>query len=233
MASGQFNYLLKFIIIGDEAVGKSNLLLRYAQNQFKSEYKVTVGVEFGARNITINNTIYRVQIWDTAGQERFRSITRAYYKNSICSLILYDISNRDSFYNVQKWIEDCKAQAFPGMIFVLVGNKRDKNDEREVQFNEGENLAKENGMTFYETSALTGEGIEELFNEATTIIADRISQNEYDLSSDACGIKIGINPNAKTSTNINANSNNINNKSTGTSITSQRIINGTSKKGCC
>ena len=100
MASGQFNYLLKYIIIGDEAVGKSNLLLRYAQNQFKTEYKVTVGVEFGARNITINNTIYRVQIWDTAGQERFRSITRAYYKNSICSLILYDISNRESFYNV-------------------------------------------------------------------------------------------------------------------------------------
>ena len=233
MASGQFNYLLKYIIIGDEAVGKSNLLLRYAQNQFKSEYKVTVGVEFGARNITINNTIYRVQIWDTAGQERFRSITRAYYKNSICSLILYDISNRESFYNVQKWVEDCKAQAFPGMIFVLIGNKRDKNEEREVQFNEGENLAKENGMMFYETSALTGEGIEELFNETTAIIADRISQNEYDLSSDACGIKIGINLNAKTSTNINANSSNINNKSTGTIITSQRIISGTSKKGCC
>ena len=117
------------------------------------------------------------------------------------------------------------------MIFVLVGNKRDKNEEREVQFNEGENLAKENGMMFYETSALTGEGIEKLFNETTAIIADRISQNEYDLSSDSCGIKIGINLNA--STNMNTNSNNINNKSTGTSITSQRLINGTSKKGCC
>ena len=233
MASVQFNYLLKYIIIGDEAVGKSNLLLRYAQNQFKTEYKVTVGVEFGARNITINNTIYRVQIWDTAGQERFRSITRAYYKNSICSLIVYDISNRESFYNVQKWVEDCKAQAFPGMLFVLIGNKKDKKEEREVQFHEGENLAKEMGMVFYETSALTGEGIEDLFNETISIIADRISQNEYDLSSDVCGIKIGLNPNAKASTNMNANNNNINNKSSGTNITSQRIISGTSKKGCC
>ena len=231
--SSQFNYLLKYIIIGDEAVGKSNLLLRYAQNQFKTEYKVTVGVEFGARNITLNNTVYRVQIWDTAGQERFRSITRAYYKNSICSLILYDISNRESFYNVQTWLEDCKAQAFPGMIFVLVGNKKDKTEEREVQFHEGENLAKEMGMMFYETSALTGEGIEEIFNETISIIADRISQNEYDLSSDACGIKTGTDLNATSTTNTNKNSVNINNKSSGTNITSQRIINSSATKGCC
>jgi Ras-related protein Rab-2A len=229
MASVQFKYLLKYIIIGDESVGKSNILLRYAQNQFKPEYKVTVGVEFGARNITINNVVYRVQIWDTAGQERFRSITRAYYRNSVCAIIVYDVCNRESFYNVQRWIEDCRAQAFPKMMFVLIGNKCDKENEREVQYNEGESLAKELGIMFYETSALTGQGIENLFTETTNIIAERICNNEYDLSSDSCGIKTGLNPSTQSNTNTNMSANN----TTGSGITSQRVINSEHKKGCC
>lgn len=228
MSSVQFNYLLKYVIIGDEAVGKSNLLLRYTQNQFKTEYKVTVGVEFGARNINLNSIIYRVQIWDTAGQERFRSITRAYYKNSICALILYDISNRDSFDNVQKWVEDLRAQSFPNIILILVGNKSDKDSERQVQYSEGENLAKEIGMLFYETSALTGENIETMFHESISIIADRIEKNEYDLTSEACGIKVGLNPSSgfhKVNTSDN--------KSKGKNIASERIITSDMKKGCC
>ena len=88
MTSGgavNFDYLFKYIIIGDAAVGKSNLLLRYAHGQFKPEYQLTIGVEFGAKNVVIRNKTYRIQIWDTAGQENFRSITRAYYKNSVCA----------------------------------------------------------------------------------------------------------------------------------------------------
>ena len=103
MTSGNmvnFDYLLKYIIIGDAAVGKSNLLLRYVHGQFKPEYQLTIGVEFGAKNIEISSKIFRIQIWDTAGQENFRSITRAYYKNSVCALVVYDISSRDSFNNV-------------------------------------------------------------------------------------------------------------------------------------
>ena len=105
-----YDYLLKYIIIGDAAVGKSNLLLRFAQNDFKMEYQLTIGVEFGAKNIEINNKKYRLQIWDTAGQENYRSITRAYYKNSVCAILVYDITNRDSFEHISSWIDDCLAQ---------------------------------------------------------------------------------------------------------------------------
>ena len=114
MTSGgavNFDYLFKYIIIGDAAVGKSNLLLRYAHGQFKPEYQLTIGVEFGAKNITFNNQVYRIQIWDTAGQENFRSITRAYYKNSVCAMVVYDITNRDSFEHIQNWIQDVKDQS--------------------------------------------------------------------------------------------------------------------------
>ena len=116
-----FNYLFKYIIIGDAAVGKSNLLLRYTHGQFKQEYQLTIGVEFGAKNIEIDNKIYRIQIWDTAGQESFRSITRAYYKNSVCALIVYDISNRESFNNIASWIEDCRNQSPKTIFIVLIG----------------------------------------------------------------------------------------------------------------
>ena len=94
-----FNYLLKYVIVGDAAVGKSNLLLRYTHGEFKEEYQLTIGVEFGSNNIIVDNNIFRVQIWDTAGQENFRSITRSYYKNSACALIVYDITRRQSFEN--------------------------------------------------------------------------------------------------------------------------------------
>ena len=120
MSSFNFNYLLKFIVIGDSSVGKSNILLRYTQNEFNQEYQSTIGVEFGAKNIKINNKIYRIQIWDTAGQENFRSITRAYYKNSVCALVVYDITKRESFENVQSWIQDCRNQSPKTIIMVLV-----------------------------------------------------------------------------------------------------------------
>jgi Ras-related protein Rab-2A len=97
MSNLSFNYLLKYIIIGDSSVGKSNILLRYVHNSFNPVFNTTIGVEFGSTNIEINKKIFRIQIWDTAGQENFRSITRAYYKNSVCALIVYDIANRSSF----------------------------------------------------------------------------------------------------------------------------------------
>ena len=99
-----FNYLFKFILIGDVETGKSNILLGLSYGQFKHEYQLTIGVEFGAKNIEINNKIYRIQIWDTSGQENFRSITRAYYKNSSCAILVYNITNRDSFDNITNWI---------------------------------------------------------------------------------------------------------------------------------
>ena len=163
MSSFNFNYLLKFIVIGDSSVGKSNILLRYTQNEFNQEYQSTIGVEFGAKNIKINNKIYRIQIWDTAGQENFRSITRAYYKNSVCALVVYDITKRESFENVQSWIQDCRNQSPKTIFMVLVGNKSDLNDKREVSYDDGKDLAEKNNMLFFETSAKNGDGVKDLF----------------------------------------------------------------------
>ena len=196
MTSGgpvNFDYLLKYIIIGDAAVGKSNLLLRYCHGQFKPEYQLTIGVEFGAKNVQINNKILRIQIWDTAGQENFRSITRAYYKNSVCALVVYDISSRDSFNNVSTWIEDCKNQSPKTIYMVLVGNKSDLEDKRQVSTEEGQELADKYGMLFFETSAKNGQNVEEIFQNSANEIARKIDQGYYDLENDTCGIKQGIN----------------------------------------
>jgi Ras-related protein Rab-2A len=188
-----FDYLFKYIIIGDAAVGKSNLLLRYTHGQFKPEYQLTIGVEFGAKNLTIGSKVYRIQIWDTAGQENFRSITRAYYKNSACALVAYDISNRESFENISSWIEDCRSQSPQTIYMVLVGNKSDLEDKRVVTFEEGQELAEKNNMIFYETSAKTGKNVEEIFYKSAEEIAKKIEQGYYDLDNEGCGIKMGIN----------------------------------------
>ena len=196
MTSGgpaNFDYLLKYIIIGDAAVGKSNLLLRYAHGQFKPEYQLTIGVEFGAKNIQLNNKIFRIQIWDTAGQENFRSITRAYYKNSVCALVVYDISSRDSFEHVTSWIEDCKNQSPKTIFMVLVGNKCDLNDKRQVSVEEGKDLAEKNDMLFFETSAKDGINVDEIFVKSAEQISKKIDQGYYDLENDTSGIKRGIN----------------------------------------
>ena len=192
MSSLNFNYLLKYIVIGDSSVGKSNILLRYTHNQFNEEYQSTIGVEFGAKNIKINNKIYRIQIWDTAGQENFRSITRAYYKNSVCALVVYDITKRESFENVQSWIQDCRNQSPKTIIMILVGNKNDLENERDVSFDEGEQFAKNNNMIFYETSAKTGKNVNEIFENTVNNISKKIEENYYDLENDSCGIKVGM-----------------------------------------
>jgi len=185
----QFHYLLKYIIIGNSSVGKSNLLLKFAHNKFLDEYQATIGVEFGAKNVEIDNKIFRVQIWDTAGQENFRSITRAYYKNSVCALIVYDINNEDTFDSVQSWIQECKLQTPKTVTMILVGNKCDL--ECKVDRNRAKEIAEENGMLYFETSAKTGKGVDELFKKSAAKIKDNIENNYYDLSNETCGVKIG------------------------------------------
>ena len=187
-----FNYLLKFVVIGDSGVGKSNIMLRYIYNSFNDEFKTTVGVEFGAKNVEMDKKIFRIQIWDTAGQENFRSIARAYYKNSVCACVVYDVTSRSSFENIQMWIDDCTKQTEKSILLVLIGNKSDLNDKREVSIEEGEAFAKSHNMIFLETSAKTGDNINKIFEKSVKQISKNISENVYDLGNDKCGIRIGV-----------------------------------------
>ena len=186
-----FDYLLKFIIIGDDVVGKSNLLSHYVHGQFKPEYQSTIGVEFVAKNVVIRNTTYRIQIWDAGGRESLRKITRTYFKNTVCALVVYDISNRNSFNNVSSWIEDCRYNSPKTIFMVLVGNKSDLADKRQVSTEEGRELAEKYEMKFYETSAKIGENVNDIFYDSVDEIAKKMDQNYYDLENDMCGIKQG------------------------------------------
>ena len=186
-----YNYLLKYIIIGDASVGKSNLLMKFTQNKFTENYQATIGVEFGAKNLIINKKIYRIQMWDTAGQENFRSITRSYYKNSVCAMVVYDITSRKSFDNVMNWIEEIQNNSSKTILIVLVGNKIDLKDNRDVSFEEGKELANKNGIIFMETSAKTGEGVEEIFKKTVQEISNKIGDNYFNLDSENCGISKG------------------------------------------
>ena len=189
--ANNYNYLFKYIIVGDSSVGKSNLLMKFAHNKFTEDYQATIGVEFGAKNIEIEQQIYRVQIWDTAGQENFRSITKAYYKNSVCAMVVYDITNDNSFKHVQNWIEDIRNQSSKTVLIILVGNKIDLEDKRVISYDEGNEFAMKNGIIFGETSAKTGVGIEEIFYKSIKEIIKNMNENYYELSSETCGIKKG------------------------------------------
>ena len=190
-----YDYLLKYIIIGDSAVGKSNLLLRYVDNKFNENHVLTLGVEFAAKNIQIEEQIFRMQIWDTAGQENFRSITRSFYKNSACVIIVYDITSRETFTNVKTWIKDCMQTCSKNVYMVLVGNKVDDETSRQVSTKEGEDFANEHGMAFFESSAKTGKNVEEIFETSAKEIAKRLKNGEYDLEEDETGIKRNIDKN--------------------------------------
>jgi small GTP-binding protein len=187
--SKKYDYMFKYIIIGDTAVGKSNLVLRYVYNEFKPDYNITIGLEFGEKEVKIKNKTYKIQIWDTAGQEKFKSITRTYYKNCVCAIIVYDITKRDTFDNVINWVEDCKNNSPKTVFMVLVGNKSDLDDKREVNADEAKDFADNNGMLFFETSAKNGNNVKEIFLNSVEQIIKNMERDYYDLDNEECGIQ--------------------------------------------
>ncbi|KAI7985181.1 Ras-related protein RABA6a [Camellia lanceoleosa] len=180
MAGGSFDdecdYLFKAVLIGDSAVGKSNLLSRFARDEFYLDSKPTIGVEFAYRNIKVGDKLIKAQIWDTAGQERFRAITSSYYRGALGALLVYDITRKGTFENLKKWLYELREFGNPDMVVVLVGNKSDLAQSREVSLEEGQSLAKLEGLFFLETSARENLNVEEAFLHMITKIHDVASQ---------------------------------------------------------
>ena len=175
-----YELLYKIIIIGDAAVGKSNILTRYSKNEFSENTRSTVGVELGVKFIKVKGINTKIQIWDTAGQERYRSITSSYYKGSHGCFIVYDITNESSFNNVEKWYEYVQKEAGKNISIILVGNKCDLENERKISKEKGQEKAKNLKCAFFETSALSGVNISQIFEELTNNIYDSTGGNKND-----------------------------------------------------
>jgi Ras-related protein Rab-6A len=155
----------KIVFLGDQNVGKTSIITRFIYDTFDDTYQATIGIDFFSKVMSIDNKLYRLQLWDTAGLERFRSLIPSYIRNSNVAAIVYDITDRESFENVNKWVEDVRAERGNEVIMMLVGNKNDLNATRVVSFEQGEQKAKEFGMEFVETSAKTGFNIKSLFHK--------------------------------------------------------------------
>ena len=180
----EFDLIFKIVIIGDSGVGKTNLIGRYLKNEYKEDSKATVGVEFGEKKYEINGLKIKAQIWDTAGQERYRAITSMYYKGAKGGLIVFDLSSKSTFQNVEKWFNEIKKTADPTINLILIGNKSDLKDKRQISTEEGENKAKEMNVAYLETSALNADNVDKAFDlliqEITKKMKKEIEEEEYE-----------------------------------------------------
>ena len=154
----------KIVVIGDIGVGKTSILSRFRYGLFESEYMPTLGIDFFTKNLFFEDNTIRLILWDTAGQERFRSLIPSYLKNAHCIIIVFDITNKESFNSLDKWLSDAKNNASEGTIFVICGNKSDLKEKRMVSENEINEYINKNELIYNECSAKSGEGVKELFN---------------------------------------------------------------------
>eukprot|EP01084_Bolivina_argentea_P292944 503767_1 len=187
-----YAYLFKFICLGDTGVGKSSLLLQFTDKRFNPIHDLTIGVEFGTQTIAINNETIKLQIWDTAGQETFRSITRSYYRNTAGALLVYDITRRETFAHVSQWLTDVGTHGSANMVVILVGNKSDLENLRQVSTEEAQRFAQEHGLLFMEASAKTGNGVEEAFHTPAALIHQKVIEGIVDPGDQKSGVQLGI-----------------------------------------
>ena len=153
----------KLIFLGDQSVGKSCILNRFMNDTFTEEYQATIGLDFQSKNVQIDNQDIHLLLYDTAGQEKFRSLIPMYTRDANIILLVYDISSKDSFVHLTDWLNDLTTINKDEVIFAVVGNKIDLEEQRVVKLEEGENFAKEHDFIFAEVSAKTGDGFSELF----------------------------------------------------------------------
>ena len=156
--------MFKVVLVGDSFVGKTNIMSKYLKNIFQADSKATVGVEFGSKQFNIEGHSINAQIWDTAGQERYKAITSAYYKGAKGAFVVYDITRKESFESIDKWVSDLKASADKKLTIVIIGNKSDLEDQRQVTKEQGQEKANQLEVAFMETSAFSGDNLDKAFD---------------------------------------------------------------------
>ncbi|KAG2542847.1 ras-related protein Rab11D-like [Panicum virgatum] len=169
-AGEKVDYVFKVVLIGDSAVGKSQILARFARNEFSLDSKATIGVEFQTRTLVIDHRSVKAQIWDTAGQERYRAVTSAYYRGALGALLVYDITRRQSFDHIPRWLDELRAHADKNIVIMLVGNKSDLEEQRAVSTEDAKEFAEKENLFFLETSALQATNVESAFQTVLTEI---------------------------------------------------------------
>uniref|UniRef100_A0A0N4Z015 Ras-related protein Rab-3 n=1 Tax=Parastrongyloides trichosuri TaxID=131310 RepID=A0A0N4Z015_PARTI len=172
-----FDYMFKLLIIGNSSVGKTSFLFRYCDDSFTSAFVSTVGIDFKVKQVVKGDKKVKLQIWDTAGQERYRTITTAYYRGAMGFILMYDITNEESFNSVQDWCTQIKTYSWENAQVVLVGNKCDMEMERVVSTERGRQLADQLGLEFFETSAKTSQNVKNVFDKLVEIICNKMAES--------------------------------------------------------
>ena len=170
------DFKVKIMFIGNSSVGKTSIIKRYSKNIFSTSYISTLGIDFESKNINIDNKTINLQIWDTAGQEKYKVLSKNYYNNSNAFIIVYDITNLESFESVMNWIDQIKENAPENVKSILLGNKSDLEEKRKISEEEGKNLAKKININFYETSAQNGANIEKAIDN---LVKDVINDKNF------------------------------------------------------
>lgn len=172
--NASYDFLIKLLLIGDSGVGKSCLLLRFSDDCFTPSFITTIGIDFKIKTIDLDGKRIKLQIWDTAGQERFRTITTAYYRGAMGILLVYDVTDDQSFQNIRNWIRNIEQHAADNVNKILIGNKADMESEKDVDYARGQALAQEYEIKFFETSAKTNQNVVEAFEAIASDIKKRL-----------------------------------------------------------
>ncbi|CAN6810710.1 unnamed protein product, partial [Brassica oleracea] len=183
-AEDDYDFLYKVVLIGDSGVGKSNLLSRFTRNEFSLESKSTIGVEFATRSIRVDEKVVKAQIWDTAGQERYRAITSAYYRGAVGAFLVYDVTRRVTFENVERWLKELRDHTDANIVCMLVGNKADLRHLRAVSTEDATAFAERESTFFMETSALEALNVEDAFTQVLSQIYRVASKKALDVGGD-------------------------------------------------
>ena len=171
----EYDYLFKLLLIGDSGVGKSCLLLRYTDETYQESYISTIGVDFKIKTIELDGKVIKLQIWDTAGQERFRTITSSYYRGAHGIIVVYDVTDQESFNNVKVWLQEIDRYANENVTKLLVGNKSDLTSKKVVDYETAKAFADELGIPFLETSAKSAANVEQSFMTMAAEIKKRMA----------------------------------------------------------